>query len=73
VKNVHITITGVMNTGKSTIGIELRDMLKKHGFDVNFNDDCPVYYPEFQQERLKVVAKTTRVNIHVVQERRYRS
>jgi uridine kinase len=71
VKNIHITVTGTMNSGKSTIGIELRDLLKKAGFDVSLNDDCPVYFPENQSERLKHIAGTTRVNIHVVAERRF--
>jgi uridine kinase len=73
VKNIHVTITGTMNSGKSTIGIELRDVLKKAGFDVSLNDDSPLYYTEYQQERLKHIAGTTRVNIHCVTERRFRS
>lgn len=70
-KHIRVTIEGPINSGKSTVAIAIRDILKAAGFDVSLNDDSPTYFPEKQDERIKLVATTTRIDIHAVQTRRF--
>jgi deoxyadenosine/deoxycytidine kinase len=69
-KNVHITINGPLNSGKSTIAAAIADALRAAGLEVNVSDDSPTLFPSQQEERLVGLKYATRVNINAITDRR---
>jgi uridine kinase len=70
-KNIHITINGPLNSGKSTVALAIAAALRGYGFEVDTLDDSPFCFPEQQDMRLTALPNKTRIVIAAVSTREY--